>query len=73
MSAQSHAYPVYCLDVVGTQNANNLISASTDGRVCSWAHDMLSEPLVCAGFRYIYAHAGLLVHIWPVTSLTMPL
>lgn len=37
-------HPVYCLNVVGTQNAHNLISVSTDGRLCSWNLDMLSQP-----------------------------
>jgi dynein intermediate chain, cytosolic len=35
---------VYCLSVVGSQNAHNLISVSTDGRMCSWSLDMLSAP-----------------------------
>lgn len=35
---------MYCLNVVGTQNAHNLISISTDGRMCSWSLDMLSAP-----------------------------
>ena len=30
--------------MVGSQNANNLISASTDGTVCAWTLDMLSRP-----------------------------
>ncbi|OXU22303.1 hypothetical protein TSAR_001590 [Trichomalopsis sarcophagae] len=37
-------HPVYCLKVVGTQNAHNLISISTDGKMCSWSLDMLSQP-----------------------------
>lgn len=32
------------MNVVGTQNAHNLISVSTDGRLCSWSLDMLSQP-----------------------------
>lgn len=32
------------MKVVGTQNAHNLISISTDGRLCSWSLDMLSQP-----------------------------
>lgn len=32
------------MNVVGTQNAHNLISISTDGRLCSWSLDMLSQP-----------------------------
>lgn len=39
-------HPVYCVNVVGTQNANNLISISTDGKMCSWSLDMLSQPQV---------------------------
>lgn len=35
---------MYCLTVVGTQNAHNLISISTDGKLCSWSLDMLSQP-----------------------------
>lgn len=30
--------------MVGTQNAHNLISVSTDGKLCSWSLDMLSQP-----------------------------
>ena len=34
------------MKMVGTQNANNLISSSTDGLVCSWLADMLAQPQV---------------------------
>ncbi|XP_049602740.1 dynein, cytoplasmic 1, intermediate chain 2a isoform X4 [Syngnathus scovelli] len=44
LSATAHTHPVYCVNVVGTQNANNLISISTDGKMCSWSLDMLSQP-----------------------------
>ncbi|XP_035725657.1 cytoplasmic dynein 1 intermediate chain-like isoform X16 [Vespa mandarinia] len=44
LSASAHTHPVYCLTVVGTQNAHNLISISTDGKLCSWSLDMLSQP-----------------------------
>ncbi|XP_046744312.1 cytoplasmic dynein 1 intermediate chain-like isoform X20 [Diprion similis] len=44
LSASAHTHPVYCLSVVGTQNAHNLISISTDGKLCSWNLDMLSHP-----------------------------
>lgn len=44
LSANAHTHPVYCLSVVGTQNAHNLISISTDGKLCSWNLDMLSQP-----------------------------
>ncbi|KAI7906125.1 WD40-repeat-containing domain protein [Cokeromyces recurvatus] len=44
LSAGGHTHPVYSLEMVGTQNAHNLISASTDGFVCSWQLDMLAQP-----------------------------
>uniref|UniRef100_A0A8C7J4I3 Uncharacterized protein n=1 Tax=Oncorhynchus kisutch TaxID=8019 RepID=A0A8C7J4I3_ONCKI len=36
LSAAAHTHP-------GTQNANNLITVSTEGRMCSWSLDMLSQ------------------------------
>ncbi|EPQ31168.1 uncharacterized protein PFL1_01356 [Pseudozyma flocculosa PF-1] len=44
LSAAGHTHPVYALNLVGTQNAHNLVSASTDGNVCSWTLDMLASP-----------------------------
>uniref|UniRef100_A0A8C1JLY3 Dynein, cytoplasmic 1, intermediate chain 2b n=2 Tax=Cyprinus carpio TaxID=7962 RepID=A0A8C1JLY3_CYPCA len=44
LSASAHTHPVYCVNVVGTQNAHNLISISTDGKMCSWSLDMLTTP-----------------------------
>lgn len=41
---KSHTHPVFCLDIVGSLNAHNLISTSSDGRVCSWSLDMLAQP-----------------------------
>ncbi|CAH0764035.1 unnamed protein product [Diatraea saccharalis] len=67
LSSLAHTHPVYCLSVVGSQNAHNLISVSTDGRMCSWSLDMLSAPqetldlqhrqskavaVTCMGFPY---------------------
>lgn len=46
LSGQGHAHPVFSLQVVGSANANQLISASTDGLVCSWQLDRLAQPLV---------------------------
>lgn len=39
-----HAHPIYSLAVVGTQNASSVISVSTDGVVCAWSPDMLTQP-----------------------------
>ncbi|XP_053211433.1 cytoplasmic dynein 1 intermediate chain 1-like isoform X3 [Panonychus citri] len=44
LSASAHTHPIYCIQVVGTQNAHNLITVSTDGKLCSWSLDMLSSP-----------------------------
>ncbi|XP_038622649.1 cytoplasmic dynein 1 intermediate chain 1 isoform X2 [Tachyglossus aculeatus] len=44
LSAAAHTHPVYCVNVLGTQNAHNLITVSTDGKMCSWSLDMLSFP-----------------------------
>lgn len=53
LTSSSHTHPVYCLDVVGTENAHNLISASTDGRLCSWNLDNLSQPQVLVSCRHV--------------------
>ncbi|KAF4088548.1 hypothetical protein AMELA_G00083930 [Ameiurus melas] len=44
LSAAAHTHPVSSINVVGTQNANSLITVSTDGKMCSWSLDMLSQP-----------------------------
>jgi dynein intermediate chain len=44
LTGLGHTHPIYALDVVGTQNANNIISCSTDGVVCTWSVDMLAQP-----------------------------
>lgn len=44
LSMGAHTHPIYCMRVVGSQNAHNLISVSTDGGMRSWSLDMLSQP-----------------------------
>ncbi|KAM3513058.1 hypothetical protein MY11210_003260 [Beauveria gryllotalpidicola] len=39
-----HAHPIYSVNIVGTQNANNIISCSTDGVVCGWSMDVFAQP-----------------------------
>lgn len=41
---ESHTHPVFCTAVLGTQNAHNLVTVSTDGKMCSWNLDMLNTP-----------------------------
>ncbi|KAK5990570.1 Cytoplasmic dynein 1 intermediate chain 2 [Cladobotryum mycophilum] len=44
LTGYGHAHPIYCVDIVGTQNANNIISCSTDGVVCGWSMDVFAQP-----------------------------
>ncbi|KAJ3000737.1 hypothetical protein HDV02_003539 [Globomyces sp. JEL0801] len=44
LSSPGHSHPVYSICIVGTQNAHNLITSSTDGVVCSWQLDLLANP-----------------------------
>ena len=44
-AAKSHTHPVYCVDMIGTQNAHNIITVATDGKLCNWNLDMLKEPV----------------------------
>ena len=44
LTGSGHTHPIYSVSVIGTQNANNILSCSTDGMVCGWSVDMLSQP-----------------------------
>ena len=44
LTGYGHAHPIYSVDIVGTQNANNVISCSTDGVVCGWSMDVFAQP-----------------------------
>lgn len=44
LTAVSHTHPVYCLDFVGSKNAHDLVTLSTDGKMCTWNLDMLTTP-----------------------------
>ncbi|KAG8192655.1 hypothetical protein JTE90_009685 [Oedothorax gibbosus] len=44
LSAIAHTHPVYSISMVGSENAHNLVTISTDGKCCTWSVDMLSEP-----------------------------
>jgi dynein intermediate chain, cytosolic len=39
-----HNHPIYNISVIGTPNAHNILTASSDGVVCSWSVDMLTQP-----------------------------
>ncbi|KRZ74894.1 Cytoplasmic dynein 1 intermediate chain 1, partial [Trichinella papuae] len=44
LSTSAHTHPVYCLQIVGSTNAHNIVSISSEGRLCSWSLEMLSHP-----------------------------
>ncbi|SCL99069.1 cytoplasmic dynein intermediate chain, putative [Plasmodium chabaudi chabaudi] len=44
LSSQGHLHPIYCAEIIGTQNSHNLISIDTDGRLCNWSLSMLTYP-----------------------------
>ncbi|CAN6635076.1 hypothetical protein TRVA0_015S00452 [Trichomonascus vanleenenianus] len=44
LTGSGHTHPVYTLHITGTQNASSLITASTDGTVCTWSPDLLAKP-----------------------------
>ncbi|GAB65414.1 cytoplasmic dynein intermediate chain, partial [Plasmodium cynomolgi strain B] len=44
LTPQGHFHPIYCAEVIGTLNANNLVTADTDGRLCNWSLSMFTYP-----------------------------
>eukprot|EP01132_Coremiostelium_polycephalum_P001244 gene1244-1569_t len=44
LSSVGHTHPVYSMSVIGSTNANSLVSISTDARLCTWNIENLSQP-----------------------------
>eukprot|EP00923_Selenidium_pygospionis_P053245 GHVN01092244.1.p1 GENE.GHVN01092244.1~~GHVN01092244.1.p1 ORF type:complete len:671 (+),score=141.94 GHVN01092244.1:79-2013(+) len=44
LTTKGHAHPVYSMELVGTQNAHNLVTVDTDGRLCLWSLGMMVHP-----------------------------
>ncbi|KYQ89703.1 cytoplasmic dynein intermediate chain [Tieghemostelium lacteum] len=44
LSSIGHTHPVYSMSVIGSTNANSLVAISTDGKLCSWNLENLSQP-----------------------------
>lgn len=42
--AAGHTSPIYSLTFAGTQSAYSILSTSTDGTICAWVPDMLTQP-----------------------------
>ena len=52
LTSGGHAHPIYSVAVVGTQNSHNIISVSTDGRLCVWNTAMLANPQKTAELKH---------------------
>lgn len=46
LAKDGHNYPIYCLNMIGTKNANNIISISNDAKVCQWTSEELNNPKI---------------------------
>jgi dynein intermediate chain len=44
LNSTGHTHPVYNLSMIGTHNAHNCITASSDGMICAWQLDLLAQP-----------------------------
>lgn len=63
LNGSGHSHPVYALELTGTQHAHNVLTASTDGAVCTWTPDILESPqdkLVLSGSTAAAANAAAL-------------
>ena len=49
---EGHAYPVYSVQIVGTENAHNIVSVSNDGQLCTWNINDLSKPQTKMELKY---------------------
>lgn len=44
LTSETHSYPIYSLEMIGTEKANTIISVSNDGHFCSWPMEMFTSP-----------------------------
>lgn len=51
LSSKGHQHPVYSVELVGTQHANNLVSVDMDGRLCLWSRTMMVHPTETLDFK----------------------
>lgn len=51
LASAGHTHPVYSLSITGSSNAHELLSASTDGKLCQWNLALLDEPTVSTQLR----------------------
>lgn len=58
MSSEGHTHPIFCIDVIGSQKANNICSISNDGRLCVWNQQMLNAPYKVVDLKNKYGGVG---------------
>lgn len=46
VNSKSHTSPIFGIELVGTKLSHQLITISSDGRICSWTMDKLASPMV---------------------------
>lgn len=44
LAKNGHNHPIYSMNIVGSENANNIVTVSTDGLLCFWNSNVFSEP-----------------------------
>ena len=44
LSTDCHTHPVFCANIVGTPNSHEVVTVSTDGRLCTWNLGQLDQP-----------------------------
>uniref|UniRef100_A0AC35TJM1 WD_REPEATS_REGION domain-containing protein n=1 Tax=Rhabditophanes sp. KR3021 TaxID=114890 RepID=A0AC35TJM1_9BILA len=44
VSLSAHTHPINSLKIIGNQSANNIVTISTEGRMCSWSIENLTQP-----------------------------
>jgi len=53
LSSVTHTHPVYSLTIIGTKNAPQIVTASTDGKICVWTPENLLRPLEVIELRNV--------------------
>ncbi|VDK31926.1 unnamed protein product [Dibothriocephalus latus] len=44
LTSWAHTQPLNTVQVIGSKNAHNIITLSSDGSMCVWSVEMLGEP-----------------------------
>lgn len=71
LSSLSHTHPVYGMKVVGTKNAHNVVSVSTDGQMCVWNVENLLQPVEVLTLQSLQSKSAAVSPV-AATSLVFP-